>query len=93
MLDRDEITIREKQSQLNKLEHERKDENQKAVEDLKKELGGLRDTYKADLRKAKHTIGTELFNRFMKGFIKTKDNQEENEKIAHSEFLFKKLKF
>jgi len=29
----------------------------------------------------------------MRGFVKTKDNVEENEKIAHSEFLFKKLKF
>ena len=34
-----------------------------------------------------------LIIRFMRGFVKTKDNVEENEKIAHSEFLFKKLKF
>jgi inorganic triphosphatase YgiF len=93
MLDRDEITIREKQSQLNKLEHEKKDENSKAIEEAKKELGAMKDTYRGNLRKAKHTIGTELFNRFMKGFVRTKDSQEENEKIAHSEFLFKKLKF
>jgi hypothetical protein len=93
MLDKDEVTIREKQAQLNKLEHEKKEENQKAVEEIKKELGSLKDRYRNDLRKAKYVIGTELFNRFMRGFVRTKDNLEENEKIAHSEFLFKKLKF
>jgi hypothetical protein len=93
MLDKDEIIVREKQAQLNKLEHERKEENQKAVEEVKKELGSLKDKYRTDLRKAKQTIGTELFNRFMRGFVRTRDNVEENEKIAHSEFLFKKLKF
>jgi hypothetical protein len=29
----------------------------------------------------------------MRGFVRTKENVDENEKIAHSEFLFKKLKF
>jgi hypothetical protein len=93
MLDKDEITIREKQAQLNKLEHEKKEENQKGIEEAKKELGSLKDGYRSDLRKAKQAIGTELFNRFMRGFVRTRDNVEENEKIAHSEFLFKKLKF
>jgi hypothetical protein len=60
---------------------------------MKKELGSLKDRYKQNLREVKSSIGTELFNRFMRGFIKTKDNVEENEKITHSEFLFKKLKF
>jgi hypothetical protein len=93
MLDKDEITIREKQAHLNKLEHEKKDENVKPIEEAKKELGTLKDKYKTNLRKAKTAIGTELFNRFMRGFVRTRDNVEENEKIAHSEFLFKKLKF
>jgi hypothetical protein len=92
-IDRDELSIRDKQAQLNKLEHERKEENQKTVDELKKEIGGLKDRYKQDLRKAKGAIGIELFNRFMRGFVRTRDNVEENEKIAHSEFLFKKLKF
>jgi hypothetical protein len=92
-IDKDELAVREKQSQLNKLEHERKEENQKPIEELKKEIGGLKDRYTQDLRKAKQSIGTELFNRFMRGFVRTRDNVEENEKIAHSEFLFKKLKF
>jgi hypothetical protein len=93
MLDNDETAIKEKQGLVNKLEHERKEENQKPLAEAKADLGKLKDSYKADLRKAKSTIGTELFNRFMRGFVRTRDNQEENEKIAHSEFLFKKLKF
>ena len=56
-------------------------------------MGALKDKYKNTLRDVKSSVGTELFNRFMKGFVRTRDNQEENEKIAHAEFLFKKLKF
>ena len=56
-------------------------------------MGGVKDKYKQSLRDVKSQIGTELLNRFMKGFVRTKENVEENEKIAHSEFLFKKLKF
>lgn len=59
---------------------------------MKKKLGSLRDDYRTNLRNVKVSIGTELFNRFMKGFVKT-GNEEEVEKITHSEFLFKKLKF
>jgi len=92
-LEKIESEIKEKTSSLNKKEHERKEENKKDIEDLKKDIGSQKDKYKQTLREVKGTIGTELFNRFMKGFIKTKDNVEENEKIAHSEFLFKKLKF
>lgn len=60
---------------------------------MKKELGGLKDRYKQSLRDVKQTVGTQMFNRFMRGFVKTRDNVEENEKISHAEFLFKKLKF
>lgn len=60
---------------------------------MKKELGGLKDKYKQSLRDVKQSIGTQLFSRYMRGFVKTRDNAEENERISHSEFLFKKLKF
>ena len=60
---------------------------------MKKELGGLKDRYKKSLRDVKESVGTQMFNRFMRGFVKTRDNAEENEKISHAEFLFKKLKF
>ena len=92
-LDRLEVDIKDSQVNLNKKEGEKKEENKKDIEDIKKNLGLLKDKYRQSLRDTKSSIGTELFNRFVKGFVKTKDNVEENEKIAHSEFLFKKLKF
>jgi hypothetical protein len=91
-LDKIEGDIKEKQTAVNKKEHE-KSEDTKGSEGLKKELGDLKDQYKRSLREVKSSIGTELFTRFNRGFVKSRDNQEENEKIAHSEFLFKKLKF
>jgi hypothetical protein len=91
-LDRLEADIKEKQTQLHKSQ-EAKDADKAATEGVRKEIGEKKDTYKNTLREVKSSIGTELFNRFQKGFIKTRDNTEENEKIAHSEFLFKKLKF
>jgi hypothetical protein len=60
---------------------------------LRSDVGSLKDKLRSQWRDAKSSIGTELFNRFMKGFVRTRDNVEENERIAHSEFLFKKLKF
>lgn len=91
-LDKLEADIKERQTQLNK-EQDKKDADKTAVEAVRKDIGSKKDQYKDSLREVKSTIGTELFNRFTKGFVKTRDNAEENEKIAHSEFLFKKLKF
>jgi hypothetical protein len=92
-LDKLEDNIKEKQGLLLRKEHEKKDENKPEIEKMKTELGKLRDNYRETVRGAKNSIGTELFSRFVKGFVRTRDNVEENEKIAHSEFLFKKLKF
>jgi len=94
-LDGLEYEIKEKQAAIGRLEHEKekKDQNKNEIEKLKVNLGELRDRYKQGWRDAKTSIGTDLFNRFTKGFIRTRDNVEENERIAHSEFLFKKLKF
>lgn len=92
-LDKIESDVRDKQTNLNKKEHEKKDENKTEVEGLRKEIGGLKDRYRNTVREVKTSIGSELYNRFMRGFTKTRDNQEENEKITHAEFLFKKLKF
>jgi hypothetical protein len=78
---------------LNKKEQEKKEENKKDIETLKKEIGEAKDQYKQNYRNVKVEIGTQMYNRFMKGFVRTKDNVEENEKIEHTEFLFKKLKF
>jgi hypothetical protein len=92
-LDKLEGDIRDRQTQLNRKEHERKEENKTDVDNLRKELGQLRDGYKTSLRGVKTTIGSQLYDRFNKGFVRTRDNREENEKIGHTEFLFKKLKF
>jgi hypothetical protein len=92
-LDRTETSIKEKQSALNKKEQEKREENKKDIDALKKDIGESKDNYRTILRQVKSTIGGELFNRFIKGFVRTKDNVEENERINDSEFLFKKLKF
>lgn len=62
------------------------------VDALKTDVANLKSQYKNTLREKKNLIGTNFYNRFNKGFNKT-HNQEENEHIVHSEFLFKKLKF
>ena len=92
-LDELEASIKDNQGQLIKKEHEKKDENKSQIEKMRQDLGKLRDNYRDSVRSAKNSIGSELFSRFVRGFVRTKDNVEENEKIAHSEFLFKKLKF
>lgn len=92
-LDKIESDIREKQSSLNRKEHEKKDENKEEAEKIKKDLGGLKDNYKTSLRDVKSSIGTQLFERFSRGFVRSRDNREENEKIGNAEFLFKKLRF
>jgi len=91
-LDKLEADIKDRQTQLNR-EQDKKDADKTSLESIRKDIGAKKDQYKDSLREVKSTIGTELFNRFMKGFVKTRDNAEENERIAHSEFLFKKLKF
>lgn len=55
-------------------------------------LKDLTEQYKTLLREKKAVVGTNLFNRFNRGFLKS-HNQEENENIVHSEFLFKQLRF
>ena len=44
------------------------------------------------LNNVKDSIGTEMYNRFMEGFVRS-NNAADNEKQEHTEFLFKKLKF
>ena len=44
------------------------------------------------LNGVKASVGTEMYNRYMQGFVRT-NNATENERQEHTEFLFKKLKF
>ena len=70
-----------------------KAQNDKAkVEELQKKLGEQKDQYKESVRDAKVSVGTEMYNRFMKGFVRG-SNAEEKERQEHTEFLFKKLHF
>ena len=87
-----ETQIKETTSKLNKKENE--DKNDKTeIEKLKKQIGELKENCTGALNQLKISTGTELYDRFFKGFVKTKDNVEENERISNSEFLFSKLKF
>ncbi len=65
-IDKLEQNIKDKQHFINKKEHLKSDvktDVKAEIEELKKEIGGLRDNYKKSLRDVKSNIGTELFNR------------------------------
>jgi hypothetical protein len=92
-LDAQEEKIREQQTVVNKLDHEKREKkDDKETAAAKNVLKELNEQYKTLLREKKARIGTNLFNRFNRGFLRS-HNQEENENIVHSEFLFKQLKF
>lgn len=84
--------LKEATTNLHKKEAEKSDDKQ-AITDLKKTVGELKDKNKSALNEMKVSVGTELYNRFMSGFVKNRENTEEHEKITASEFLFTKLKF
>lgn len=90
-LDKLEVQIKEKQASLNKKENEK--ETKESLEASRKDLGAAKDQYKTSLRSVKSNIGTELYERYNRGFARTRDNREENEKVGNAEFLFKKLYF
>jgi predicted lipase len=87
-----ESDVKETQNKLNKKESE-ENKDKDGIESLKQKIGELRNNSKEALSAFKLQTGTELFNRFMRGFVMTKDNQEENEKISNTQFLFNKLNF
>ena len=86
-LDDIEAKVKETGVKINKAEHDKKE-----VEELRKLLGEQKDEYKEVLNGVKASIGTEMYNRFMEGFVRG-NNSADNEKQEHTEFLFKKLKF
>ena len=88
-LDRLETVVKELDT---KLKSKGKDDKPEEVKKIEEEMGVARDSFSAALNKCKVSVGTELYNRFMKGFERS-NNAEENDKIASSEFLFTKLKF
>lgn len=90
-LDKIEAGIKETQTTLNKKLVEKKDDK-KEVEELKEKIGKQKDELRGEVRAAKSAIGKEMLSRFMEGFVRAKDDAE-NEKQEHTEFLFKKLNF
>lgn len=90
-LDKIEEDLKELKHKLNSISG--KDDKAEEAKKLQEEIGKRSTDLKGSLNSAKVLVGGELYNRFMRGFIKTKDNVEENDKIASSEFLFTKLKF
>ena len=88
-----EARIRDKQSSINKLEGERKEENKAQLEDLQKTLGTEKDTLRDSLRTVKSNVGTKLYQRYVQGFGANSKNDAANEKQQHTAFLFKKLNF
>ena len=91
-LDGLETQLKEIKSNIAKLQNEKKEENKSKIEEAQKKLGEKRDEYTEAVREVKGTVGTEMYNRFMQGFARG-NNAEENERQEHSEFLFKKLHF
>ena len=73
-------------------EKNKKEDNAKELEALKEKYGKEQDEYKNEVRNAKANIGTEMYKRFMKGFVGGK-NEEERENQINTQFLFKKLQF
>ena len=69
-----------------------KEEDKTGLEKLKTKLGQDLSNYKEELAESKVKIGTEMYKRYMKGFVRN-NNTENNERQEHTEFLFKKLKF
>jgi len=86
-----ENEVKDLQTKLNKAEGEN---NKDSTTELRKKIGEAKDSLKSVLSDFKVSTGTQLFDRFMKGFVRTRDNSaEENEKIENTQFLFNKLKF
>ncbi len=84
--------IKEDKAVIESKEKNKKEENQKELEELKKKLGNDLDEQKNEIKNTKISIGSEMYKRYMLGFNKgNKEEEKENQK--NTEFLFKKLHF
>ena len=84
--------VKEDKIEIDNKEKSKKEEDAKALEALKSKYGQELDDYKNEVRNAKLNIGTEMYKRFMKGFLAGK-SEEDRENQANTQFLFKKLHF
>ena len=84
--------VKEDKIEIDNKEKSKKEEDAKALEALKSKYGQELDDYKNEVRNAKLNIGTEMYKRFMKGFLAGK-SEEDRENQTNAQFLFKKLHF
>ena len=91
-IDELEKKIKEQKNIIENKEKNKKEENSKELEDLKAKYGLEKDEYKNELRNAKINIGTDMYKRFMKGFLPGK-SEEDKENQTNTQFFFKKLQF
>ena len=84
--------IKEDKVIIDNKEKSKKEENAKELEELKSKFGKEKDDYKNEIRNAKINIGTEMYKRFMKGFL-AGESEEDRENQNNTQFLFKKLQF
>ena len=84
--------VKEDKIEIDNKEKNKKEENAKELENLKSKYGQELDDYKNEVRNAKLNIGTEMYKRFMKGFLAGK-SEEDRENQTNAQFLFKKLHF
>ena len=84
--------LAEEKALIDNKEKNKKEDNAKDLEDLKTKYGKDLDDYKSEVRNVKINIGTEMYKRFMKGFLAGK-SAEDKENQTNAQFLFKKLHF
>lgn len=78
---------------LTKVQNEsKKKENKDELTKVKEEVGNKKDELKNEIQNMKQTVGKEMLDRFMQGFVAGK-SPEEKEKEENTHFLFKKLHF
>ena len=91
-IDELEKKVKEDKIQIENKEKSKKEENAKELEELRAKFGRDQDEYKNEVRNAKINIGTDMYKRFMKGFV-PKNSEEDRENQANTQFFFKKLHF
>ena len=85
--------LKEDKIAIENKEKTKKEENAKELEELRTNYGKAKDVFKQEIRNAKINIGTQMYNRFMKGFESKGKSEEEKENQINTQFLFKKLQF